>query len=143
MEMTRRRDTATAVSNENEQIVRGLYETWNRTGGVPAWDSIDPEIEVEFTGGLLKGKYRGHDGLSEVLDSFWGYFDESSIEVESCLQRGDEVFVTLRYFARGLASGVNVDAHGCHVWTLREGKAVRWLIFGTRDEALRALGVSA
>ena len=40
------------MSQENVEMVRGLYETWNRTGGVPPWDSIDPNIDVEFTGGL-------------------------------------------------------------------------------------------
>ena len=51
------------------------------------------------------------------------------------------MLVTLRYFGRGKASGVEVAAPGWHVWTVQEGKAVRWLVFGTEEEALEAAGL--
>jgi hypothetical protein len=129
------------MSEENAGIVRRLYETWNLTRGVPPLDPIDPDIDVEFRGGILDGKYRGYAGLAEALDTFWSSFDESRIDVESCVANGDDVLVTLRYFARGKASGVEVDAPGWHVWTVRSGKAVRWLVFGTEREALEAAGL--
>lgn len=129
------------MSQENAEIVRSLYERWNRSGGDVTMELIDPDIEVEFVGGILNGAYRGHDGLSEALESFWGYFDESRIDVEDCVATGDDdVVVAVRYFARGKASGVEVEARGGHVWTLREGKAVRWQVFGTKAEALEAAG---
>jgi hypothetical protein len=62
--------------------------------------------------------------------------------VESCVPNGDNVLVRLRYFARGKTSGVDVDAPGWHVWTVRSGKVVRWLVFGTEREALEAAGLS-
>jgi ketosteroid isomerase-like protein len=130
------------MSKENVEIVRGLYETWNRTGGVPPWSSIDADIEVEFTGGILKGRYRGHAGMTEALESFWGYFGEARIDVEDYRASGDVVLVTLRYFARGKASGIGVDMPGWHLWTIQEGKAVRWLVVGTREEAVEAAGLS-
>jgi len=45
------------------------------------------------------------------------------------------------YVARGKASGVEVDARGGHVWTLRAGRVVRWQVFGTKQEALEAAGL--
>jgi ketosteroid isomerase-like protein len=129
------------MSQENMGIVRGLYEQWNRTGGVPPLDAISSDIEVEFVGGILNGKYRGHPGLAQALDAFWSSFDESRIDVESCRASGDDVLVTLRYFGRGKASGIEVTAPGWHVWTVEEGKAVRWLVFGDEQEALEAAGL--
>lgn len=74
-------------------------------------------------GGILNGKYRGHAGLEQALDAFWGYFEESRIDVESCRASGEDVLVTLRYFARGKASGIEVAAPGWHVWTVQDGRA--------------------
>jgi ketosteroid isomerase-like protein len=130
------------MSEENVEVVRRLYARWNQTHGVPPLDSIDPDIDVEFRGGILDGKYRGHAGVTEALETFWSSFDESRIDVESCVASGDDVLVRLRYFARGKASGVEVDAPGWHVWTVRDGKAVRWLVLGTEREALEAAGLS-
>jgi ketosteroid isomerase-like protein len=129
------------MSEENVKVVRCLYDTWNRTGGEPQWDLIDPDIEVEFKGGILIGKYHGHAGLDQALDAFWSSFDESRIEVESCGASGEDVLVTLRYFARGKASGIKVAAAGWHLWTVQGGKAVRWLVFGTQEEAVEAAGL--
>ena len=114
------------MSQKNVEIVQHLYEGWNR--GDVLWDWIDPDIEVEFAGGILKGKYRGHAGLTEALDSFWASFEKSRIDVESFEPSGDQVLVNLRYFARGKTSGIEVNASGRHIWTLREGRCVRWLI---------------
>ena len=130
------------MSQENVEIVRSLYEAWNRSAGDLPLESIDPGIEVEMVGGILSGSYRGHAGLSKALESFWDPFDESRISIEACLDTVDDVLVKVHYFARGKASGIEVDLRGWHVWTLREGKAVRWQVFGTKKEALEAAGLS-
>ena len=64
------------MSEENVEIVRGLYETWQSDRWVRNGTRL-ADIDVEFTGGLLKGRYQGHAGMSEALESFWGYFDEA------------------------------------------------------------------
>jgi ketosteroid isomerase-like protein len=120
------------MSQENVEIVQGLYEAWNR--GNLMWDSIDPDIEVKFAGGILKGTYRGRAGLTEALDLFWTSFEESRIDVESFERSGDDVLVTLRYFARGKTSGMEVNASGRHIWTVLEGRCVRWLILDAAAE---------
>ena len=114
------------MSQENVGIVQRLYEEWNQ--GRLVWDLIDPDIVVEFEGGILKGTYRGHAGFTEALDSFWTAFEEPRIDVESFESSGDDVLVALRYSARGRTSGIEVDAAGRHVWTVRDGRCVRWVI---------------
>jgi ketosteroid isomerase-like protein len=130
------------MSNENVEMVRSMYERWNRSGGVPVLELIDPRIEVDVVGGLGYGTYRGHAGLSDVLEAFWGAFQDHRIEVEECLAAGDDVVVTAHYYGRGKTSGVEVDMRHWHVWTLRDGKAVRWRVLDTRAEALEAAGLS-
>jgi ketosteroid isomerase-like protein len=130
------------MSRENVEIVQRLYEAWNRSGGVPPLEFIDPRIEVEIPGGLVNGgTFRGHAGLTEVLEAFWDYFEEHRIEVEECIPAGDDVVVTVRYYGRGKTSGVAVDMRHWHVWTWCDGKAVRWRVRNTRGEALEAVGL--
>ena len=120
-----------------------MYEAWNRSGGIPPFDLMDPGIELEVRAeGPIDGTYPGHAGVSEFLGSFWENFDEHRIEVEDLIPTGHDVVAILRYYGRGRTSGVEVHGPGSHVWTLRDWKAVRWRIFTTRAEALEAVGLS-
>ena len=130
------------MSRENVEVVRGLYEAWNRSGGVPPLELIDPAIEAEVVDGLDLTIYQGHAGVSDLLESFWDLFEGHHIEVEECIPAGDAVVVTAHYYGRGRASGAEVDMRAWHVWSLRGGKAVRWRVFNTSLEALEAVGLS-
>jgi ketosteroid isomerase-like protein len=120
-----------------------MYEAWNRSGGVPQLQWVDPAIEVEAPADALLGgeTYRGHAGFSKFLDSFWDAFENHHIEIEECIPAGDDVLLTVHYYGRGKASGIEVDARDWHVWTLRDGKVVRWRIINTRQGALQAAGL--
>ena len=130
------------MSQENVEILERMYKGWNRSGGVPQLEWIDPEIEVEVPPGLVGGTYRGHAGFSKLLESFWDAFEEHHIEVEGCIPAGDDVLLTVHYYGRGKTSGVEVNLRDWHIWTLRDQKAVRWRIVNTRGEAFEAAGIS-
>jgi uncharacterized protein len=157
------------MSQENVEIVRGLYEAWNRgdleapfreagygidSGRTPPASElekfsdvlalVDSEVEVEIPpGGLLGGPYRGHEGLLKLLVEFWGQFDERRSELKECIPAGpDRVITTVLNHARGKESGVEVEMWHHHVWSLRDGKVVRWQMFLSRKEALEAAGLS-
>jgi hypothetical protein len=51
--------------------------------------------------------------------------------------------VAVRISGRGKRSGVEIeiDMPLWQVWTLRDGKAVRWRIFRSKQEALEAAGL--
>jgi ketosteroid isomerase-like protein len=131
------------MSEENVEIVRHLFAAWNRGDYPSALALIDPEIEVEprFSG-LNQGTYRGHAGLYKVLEDFWNQFDDRRSEVEECIPAGDDVFASVLHHARGRGSGVDVEMRQYQVWTLRDGKVVRWRYFADREEALEAAGLS-
>ena len=130
------------MSQENVEIVRSIYEAWNRSGGVPPLEWMDPGIEVEVPTGVIEGTYRGHAGITDMLERFWDAFDAHHIEIEEFLPTGDDVLLTVHSYGRGRASGVEVDMRHWHLWTMREGRAVRWRVIGTRQEALGAVGLS-
>jgi ketosteroid isomerase-like protein len=158
------------MSEENVEIVRGLFDAWNRgdldapfreagygidSGRTPPASELekfsdvlaiyDPEVEIEPTpAGLLGGAtYHGHEGLLKLLGEFWGQFDERRSELKECIPASaDRVITTVLHHARGKESGVEVEMWHHQVWTLRDGKVVRWQMFFNREEALEAAGLS-
>jgi ketosteroid isomerase-like protein len=71
-----------------------------------------------------------------VLDVYPNF----TIETEQIIDAGDDVVVI--GIARGTgASGVNVEWRQGYVWTVRDGKAVRFQWFNDPAEALEAAGL--
>jgi ketosteroid isomerase-like protein len=65
-------------------------------------------------------------------------FDEFTIEAEEFHEHGDHVAVPIRQRARGGLSGVEVEIRIGHLWTVRDGKAIRLEVFPARDDARTA-----
>jgi ketosteroid isomerase-like protein len=131
------------VSRENVEIVRGSFEAWNRGDYSAALDLIDPEIEVVVAFQAENdGTYRGHAGVQEMMRRFWTEFEGRRTEVEEAIAVGSEVVLGVRLYGRGRRSGIEIDMPMWHVWRLREGKAVRWQVLPTKQEALEAVGLS-
>jgi ketosteroid isomerase-like protein len=137
------RDTDRVVPEEKVEIVRRLIEAWDRGDYSAALDLIDPDIEVNVAYRAdLDGTYRGHAGLTEMMGAFWAEFEGPRIEIEEAERAGGAVVVGVRFYGRGKRSGVEIDAPAWHAWRLRGGKAVRWQLFRTKQEALEAAGLS-
>jgi ketosteroid isomerase-like protein len=126
----------------NVEIVRNLYEAWNRGDTPSALALIDPEIEVEKTqGGFNEGTYRGHAGLSQVLQDFWDQFEFDRSEVKEYMDAKGDVLTAVIHHGRGKGSGIEVEMWHWNLWTLRDGKIVRLQLFLDRAEAMRAAGL--
>jgi ketosteroid isomerase-like protein len=54
---------------------------------------------------------------------------------------GHEVAVVVRYRARGRGSGVEVQGRESALWTLRDGKVVRYAWFHEPADALEVVGL--
>jgi ketosteroid isomerase-like protein len=122
----------------NAQLIRSLYERWARRENPD--ELYDPDIEwsMPHPGGQVKGR----DQVVAFLRSFMGAWEEHEMDLEEVRELPDDrvlVFFTER--GRGRTSGVDTVAHPAALWTLREGKVVRFEAFGDRDEALRLAGL--
>jgi ketosteroid isomerase-like protein len=60
---------------------------------------------------------------------------------ERLIDAGDRVVVIATMRGQGSASGVEVENRHGSVWTIRDGKAVRFQWFNEPDEALEAVGL--
>jgi ketosteroid isomerase-like protein len=64
-------------------------------------------------------------------------------EIEEARSAGDQVLVVARHHGRGRASGAEVERIAANVFSMRGTKIVRVELYGSRTEALEAVGLSA
>src|SRR5512133_13441 len=135
------------MSEENVELARRGYEAFARGDLDAVLGLLDSHIEVR-PGGILstgeimgEGPYRGHAGFLKYAEQWLEPWEEYQLIPEEFIDAGDRVVVIYRAVGRGKGSGIEIESRQAHVWTIRDGKAVRWEIFARREEALRAAGL--
>jgi uncharacterized protein len=130
------------MSQENVEIVRGEYEAFARDDVDAALAGLDPEIEVRPPREVLgEDSYHGHAGFLAYSGRWLGSWEEYRLIPEEFIDAGDRVVVAYRAVGRGKGSGIEVETRMAHLWTIRNGKAVRLEMFRTPAEALEAAGL--
>jgi ketosteroid isomerase-like protein len=131
------------MSQENVEIVERALNAAQEDP--EAFFSIfDQNVEWDMSGaGLPDAKtYHGPEGVREFFRGWIGPFDDFDYEAEEVIDAGDSVIVLLHQWGRGKGSGVLVESRFWQVWTLRDGKVVRFKNFPERGQALEAPGLS-
>jgi uncharacterized protein len=119
--------------------VRALYEAINERDYEAGFSLLAEDFEwLEPTHGLLGGPHRGVEAVRRAIEMQLEVFDEFAIEADEFHEHGDHVAVPVRQRARGGVSGVEVEIRIGHLWTVRDGKAVRLQVFPAREDARRA-----
>ena len=113
-------------------IVRRSYEAFARDDMDGVLADMHPNIEWHQAQGLPHGGYyRGIDevrrNIFDPLDDEW--WDEFDADPDEFLDAGDQVVVLGRYRGVAKATGKRLDVPFVHVWTLRDGRAVRFRQF--------------
>ncbi len=130
------------MSKENVEIVRAAVDAWNRGD----WDATlkdgAPSFEFDFSRSVGPGR-----GVYS-LDQMRGYFREFveaweslRLQVDEFIEARDHVVMPNTLHARG-RDGVEVQAHGAWVWTIRDGSITHLCFYQERHEALEAVGLS-
>jgi ketosteroid isomerase-like protein len=134
-------DTARAMSEENVEIVRSILACWDR-GDYGSTDWSDPDIE--FVAPFDTIEARGIEELGRRWGEFLGAWENFATTPERFIDLGDgRVLVLVRFQGRGRVSGApTADFSGGQLFTLRDGKVVRLVLYSTRAEALEAAGLS-
>ncbi len=113
-------------------LVRRSYEAFARDDLEGVLADMDPEIEWHQAQGLPHGGfYRGVDevrrNIFDPLDEEW--WDEFTADPDEFLDAGGEIVVLGRYRGVAKETGKRLDVPFVHVWTVRDGRAVRFRQF--------------
>jgi ketosteroid isomerase-like protein len=125
------------MSQENVEIVRGIYAAW--LAGTSARGFMDVEIEyVNPPDAVETGTLRGPASFGLIRDAY----DDVQVRPDRFIDAGDDVVVvaTLTGISRG--GRIPVEREQGYVWTIHDGKAIRFRWFSTPHEALEAAGLS-
>lgn len=131
------------MSEENVEIVKSIYRAWE--DGSPT-DSglIADDIEwVNDERAVEPGIRRGADAFDDAAGSVSSAFPGVRVRFERFIEAGDQVLAIGVLQGAGRGSGIEVGHRQGYLWTIRDGKAVRFQWFYDADAALRAAGLEA
>jgi ketosteroid isomerase-like protein len=131
---------------DNVDIVRRIYAAWVEGDLQALYAALDESIELnpdpEATWVGIGQVYRGHDGMRSYMSSVYEAFEDYRPEVEQLIDAGDQVLTLAIEHGKGRGSGADVQANRtAHLWTIRDGKAIRLDLYLNRNEALKAVGL--
>ena len=131
------------MSQGNVEVVRSVYEAWARDDLPGPADLFDTQIEyVNPRGAVEPGTRHGLEAFGRAVEKVFEGWETWQIEPERFVPIEDRVAVVLRYRAYWRMSGVAVEAHESALWTIRDGKVVRYEWFHGPGDALEAAGLS-
>ncbi len=133
------------MSQENVEIVRGIYEAWQRRDFKTALAPFDDQVEWIGPPDISRdgwGHAHGIDGMVRSLDAWLSNWTEHHFELRELIDGGDHVLAGGWQSGRGRESGVEVSEEILSVWTLQAGKVIRQRMFRDRIQALEAAGLS-
>ena len=132
------------MSEENVEVVRRLFEAWNRGDFGDIAEFFDPE--VEFNPGLLppgeETRYIGREGVNEWIRNLNDAWVVVTAEPEERIEVGSDRILTIdRWHFQG-RDGIEIEEELPTLLTFRNGLIVRVDGFSDRADALEAAGLS-
>lgn len=117
------------MDNNNLTLLREGYGNFAK-GNIPAVLALfDPDIRWTSAEGFpYGGTYTGPNEISEqVFMKLGTEWDGFSVKADEFLDAGERVVVLGKYSGTYKATGKSFEADFAHVWTLHDGKAVRFI----------------
>jgi ketosteroid isomerase-like protein len=134
-------DTERAMSQQNVETVRLMWEAFLGDDPVNALSFYDPDVEWDGTN-LPDGKVmRGLEAVVEHTMRWAQMWDDWTIQAEQFIDAGGDQVVVLIHETGRNERGLHMDERHGELYTVRNGKIVRRRGFSRPDEALEAAGL--
>ena len=131
--------------SQDVEIMREIYEHINQRDWAAILATFDEEVVlvVHESVGPNAGIFRGREAVGRWFgDWFLAFGKDYRFEVEEARSVGDGVFIAARHHGHGRFSGAEVEQVNAQVISLHEGKIVQLELYGSRTEALKAVGLA-
>jgi ketosteroid isomerase-like protein len=130
------------MSPEDLEALRAEYAAMSRKDWNAVLRVAHRDFELKTPSGGLEGTVRGVDRSRRAFEDFFGPFEAVSVEPEAFFEGNDQIVVFFLQRARPLGSSGVLERRAAHLWTMRDGKAMKLEIFPERAKALKAAGLS-
>ena len=143
------------MSQENVETVRAVMEAYQQPEMMAAL--VDGELDLELADPQIEWDasrltemlpdlaeiYRGHEGVRTYWRRWFGAWKDLQFEIEDVLDAGEDVVVLIRNQRQwGRHTGICTELPPyAQVFTMRDGKIVRWRTFPDQMSALKAVGL--
>jgi ketosteroid isomerase-like protein len=131
------------MSQENVDALRAFWQTWN-TSEAPDLSLLDPDVTYEDT--ILPDHvgetYRGPEGVARAVARWFEPFEEITISLERIVGEGDCLVSVHIVRTKARHTGIEFESPLAYVYTLREGKVIRFKSFWDPQQALESAGLA-
>lgn len=128
------------MSKENVELLHSFQDAWNRGDTISLADYCHPDVEFLPLRAATEGAYRGIAGIETFIADTLEVFDKFEMRYEYA-DLGERVLAWGVIHVRAIGSGIETDIETGGVFEFRDGKVARWEDFGSKREALAALGL--
>jgi uncharacterized protein len=127
------------MSQANIETVQAAYDAFRRGDTRAVFDLLHPEVEVyqssDVPGG---GSYRGHEQVGQFFAKL-AQSIRSNVESDRFIDAGDHIVQVGHTRGRAQRTGKEFDVPEVHVWTLENGKVIRFEAYIDNPKMLAAL----
>lgn len=136
------------MSQENLATVRRMIQA-NRSGGQDAVIDlfaeglVDDDCELVSRISSIEGSsYRGREGVLRYLEDLEDAFQEWHNDLGETTVIAPDAILAVITFRATSRSGISVELQSFSVWNFSGATLVRFVAYPTREQALRAAGLS-
>ena len=137
------RDALLASRETGETDFAAVAESLGKVGRTQL-ELIDPEIVIDFTHAptpFIGGDtFTGWEGWLRFWREWVEPWEDYAVSGSDWTAVGDHVYCESDMRVRGRGADIPVDVGQFQVWTLRDGRVVRFALYPSREEALAAIG---
>jgi ketosteroid isomerase-like protein len=125
----------------DERVLRAGIDAYNHGDFEAMIALFDPEIELHVDSGQGNpGTWRGFEGFRQMVEDWREAFaEDSSTVVDVTMADDNHLIAEMRQTAVGSVSGVPVEMTNFYLLEVRDGRAVRFHIYGNREAAVAAV----
>jgi ketosteroid isomerase-like protein len=129
------------MSRESLDVVRAMYDAFNRGDTDAILELAHPAVSVEDHGVIDGASYEGRDGVVRFLAFQAEAFKAQSVELEELIETGDEILAVIRLRGEGPLTRIPLEGRFSHVWQIAGGMVQRLRVYASKQEALEAAGL--
>jgi ketosteroid isomerase-like protein len=126
------------MSREPVDVVRAMYDAFNRGDTDTILELADPAVSVEDHAVIDGTTYEGREGVIRFLAFQADAFNAQSAVLEELIETGDDIVAVIRLRGEGPLSRVPLEGRFSHVWQIAGGMVRRLRVYASKQEALEA-----